>query len=163
MALAQLFTSDTMVELIESSRMERMRRDQQTQQERDYQLQLLDKQQELEEQKEVSAWQRLEFSKEKDRQNKIEVERIDALGRAADNDADTAALDYINKEANIALQREKHNADVELSNKDLESKNEKNRLDHQYKMENLKTQVRKMEVDLKKSQDENYRSTINKN
>jgi len=163
MALAQLFTSDTMVELIESSRMERMRRDQNTQQERDYQLQLLDKQQELEEQKEVSSWQRLEFSKEKDRQNKIEVERIDALGRAADNDADSTALNYINNEANIALQREKHNSDVELTNKDLESKNEKNRLDHQYKMENLKVQVRKMEADLKKSQDENYRSTINKN
>ncbi|MCA9749711.1 MAG: hypothetical protein KC414_11455, partial [Romboutsia sp.] len=112
MSLAKLFTSDTMVELIESARAERVRRQQEGQVAHDRQMELLDKQAELEDQKAVAEWQREEYSKQKDRENKIEVERIDALGRAADNNANQQSLDFINKNADLALKKEKQSADI---------------------------------------------------
>lgn len=163
MSLVKLFTSDTMVELMESARQERFRRNDEIKQDREHQLELLDKQAQIEDQKDLVVWQREEYSKQKDRENKIEVERIDALGRAADNNANLESLNYINKNADLALKKEKQDAEIELSKEELNRKTDKDKMDNQFKYEQLKNEILKTQTKIKESENKKYIAEINKN
>lgn len=161
MAIAKLITSDTMVELIEVARNERLRQEKQVQITQQNTLEQIEKQAEIDEKKEVSKWQREEYSKEQDRLNKIELERIEALGRAIDNDADTSKLDFINKNADIALKNEKLNSDINIAEKEHTRKTKKDEQDFKLNMQKLKNDVLKIQASRKNSKDDKYIAEIN--
>lgn len=163
MAIAELFTSDTMVELIDVSRAERLRRSAETQAEREHQIGLIQQQSDLEEQKEIKKWEREEYSNEQDRLNKIEIERIESLGRAVDNDADISRLNFIMDEADLSLKRSKTEADISLGRAELNRKSQKDKDDFNIRMQELKNKTLEIQAKLKESGDKKYIAEINKN
>lgn len=102
-AFAEIMTSDSISELVEIGRQSRIKAQQEAQAERDHQQQMLDAQLKAvsEEQQKDREWD--EASKEKDRETKIEIERISALGRASDKQSDQEGFDQINQATNDAL------------------------------------------------------------
>lgn len=105
LALAQVVSSDTMSELIEVARMSRAYQERVRQQQHENAMQ--QQQQAHEQQLELNKtqWELNEISKQADRDNKLESERIKALGRAADSDSDKAGINEINKQADLALKQ----------------------------------------------------------
>lgn len=161
MALAKLITSDTMVELIEAARSERLRQEKQAQIAQQNALEQIEKQGEIDEKKALTEWEREEYSKEQDRLNKIEIERIEALGRAVDNDADISKLDFINKNADLALKNEKLNSDINIAEKEHTRKTVKDKNDFELGMQKLKNDILKVQASRKNSKDDKYIAEIN--
>jgi len=163
LALAKLFTSDTLVELIEVAREARLNREESEQATRQHELQVVQETAKSNDELDMKKWQREEFSKQKDRDNKIEVERIDALGRAADNDADNSSLDFINKQADLALKKQKQDADINIAQTEQNRKKVNDDRDYQLRIKELKNEVMKTKAMLEKSKDNKYIAEINKN
>lgn len=163
MSLARLFSSDTMVELIEAARAERLRREKSVAEERQHQNSLLQQQAELAKQEKLEDWERNELSKQRDRDNKIEIERIEALGRAADNNTNTANLAIINKNADLALKGEKLVSDRELARQKLAVEQDKNNKKADLDFEKLKLDVLKTKAQIERTKTDKYIAEINKN
>lgn len=163
MSLARLFSSDTMVELIEAARAERLRREQRTAEERQYQTNLIQQQAELAKQEKLEEWERTELSKQRDRDNRIDIERIEALGRAADNNTDTTNLDFINRTADLALKTDKLVSDRELAKQKLAVERDKNNKKANLDLEKLKLEVLKTKAQMERTKTDKYIAEINKN
>ena len=95
--------SDSMIELIEVGKQSRAKSEKALQEERAHEQGLLDKQLQASAEETKRIREAEEVSKEKDRQNRIEVERVKALGRASDKDSDQFGIEQINKAADLAL------------------------------------------------------------
>jgi len=163
MSLARLFSSDSMVELIEAARSERIRREKQTAAERQHQNGMLQQQAEIAKQERLEQWELDELSKQRDRDNRIEIERIEALGRAVDNDTGTAGLDLINRNADLALKGEKMVSERELAKQKLEVEREKNINKNNLDLEKLKLDVFKTKAQIERTKTDKYIAEINKN
>jgi hypothetical protein len=163
LSLAQLFTSDTMTELIESARVSRQAREQQQALAHQRQMEANEQQAALEEQKEQAKWEREEISKDKDRAVKLEEERINALGRAADKDATIESFNQINREADIAIKRQKSEDDTQIKLKELESKEEDMREKRRMQAEEFNLRVKELEEKKKERESREYIARINKN
>lgn len=109
--LARVMTSQSMSELIEIAEQERELRTERQQIEYQQQSELINQQSQQAAQLEQARWEREEVSKEKDRQNKLDVETIDALGRASDKDG---AAEDIN---NILKTRNQLSKEQDMTNK----------------------------------------------
>ena len=97
MELGRILSSDSYSELLQVAEEERQLREQRNQLEQQRQLELQQNQAMLMEQKSQKDWERNEVSKERDRQSRYEIERMQALGRAADKDANQQSFDIILK------------------------------------------------------------------
>ncbi len=162
-SLASLITSDSIVELMEVAREERFRAQEQAQRDQQSQVQILEKEAEIEEQKEIAQWRREETSKEADRINKIEVERIESLGRAVDNDADGAKLDFINKSADIAIKKRNSEATVDLKEREIEGKKISDQQDRKIKMREINLKAQELREKVNKRKSDEFIARINKN
>lgn len=162
-SVASLFTSDTMVELIESARLERLNAQKDAQVQRQHEIEIEDRKIEAVKQQELTNWQREEYSKQKDRENKIEVEKIDALGRAADNNADADNLNFIISQANLAIQKEKNNKEISIKETEQIRKSEKDKQDYYLRLEELKNETLKIATKNKEIDTNKYISQVNKN
>lgn len=162
-AIAKLFTSDSVVQLIEVARQERLRREQMQQREQENQMQLQQQQSDLQEQAAQKEWERQEYSKQKDRENAIKVKIIDAAGRAADNNADETQIQKISALGNTYVQQEKAAADIRLKEQQIEidslDKDERRKIDW------AKIQNETAQLEQRKREDETKRfvAAINKN
>lgn len=163
MSLAKLFSSDTMVELIEAARAERIRRQQETEATRAHENGLIERQAEIDEQKAVNEWKREEYSNQKDRENKIEIERIESLGRAVDNNAEQGQLDFIMKQADLAVKKTKVDSEISIAEAEQVRKTEKDKQDFAIRMQELKNKTLELEQKRKESNDNKYIAEINKN
>lgn len=161
--LADIVGSDSFLALREIASLERQRQDiireQQMLHEQQLQQQALKAQQEAE----VRTWTLKERTEEANRQNKIELERLKALGRSADNNATPGALEILSFEADNSLAREQANNDLntKLKEIDLKLESEKNR----YKLgaEQLALKARELDIKEKDIETRKYESEINKN
>lgn len=103
LSLAQIVTADTMNELIEVARNARIYQERIQQQQNQANLEL----QENDAKKKMEIfeheWRLTEISKQADRETKLEEERINALGRAADKQSDAQGIAVINQQADLAL------------------------------------------------------------
>ncbi len=163
LALARLFSSDSMVELMEMARQERLNREKQEAIKHQRTMAELEKQAELQDKKEYTKWAREEYSKQKDRENRIDVKRVDALGRSADNNGEVAYLDYINKSADLALKREKNEKDISLKEAKIENDKKMSEEKMNLLKQKLSLEVNKIEAMLQKSNNDKYIAEINKN
>jgi len=162
-AVAKLLTSDTLVSLIETARMERVRREQMQQQEQQNLLQQEQQKAELAEQAAQKDWERYEYSKQKDRENAIKVKIVDAAGRAADNNADEQQIQKISTLGEMYVKQEQMAADISMKQKQLEidenDKLEARRLD----WAKLNNEIAQLEQRKREDDTKRYVATINKN
>lgn len=160
---AEVMVSDSMLELLEVGKRSRAKAQKEIEAERAHEQELTNKQLTAVAEEADKTRDNTEDSNEKDRQNKLEVERIKALGRASDKQSDQSGIDEINKAADLALKQEYQEKDLELKEGDQEIKKEEvgNRRDIAEKQLSLKLAELKEKREARK--DARYIATINKN
>lgn len=162
-AIAKLFTSDSVVELIEVARAERLRREKMQQQEQQNQMQLQQQQAELQEQAAQKEWERQEYSKQKDRENAIKVKIVDAAGRAADNNADEAQIQKISALGNNYIQQEKASADIRLKEQQIEIESADKEERRRMEWAKIDNEVAQLEQHKREDATKRFVAAINKN
>jgi hypothetical protein len=108
-------------------------------------------------------WQRTEESKQRDRENQLERERISALGRAADKQADPNSFTQINAQADQALKSTELNNKMETQAKELALREQQHKAQVDTKMQELTLKAKQLEEQAKGRQSKEYIATINKN
>lgn len=160
--LARFITSDTTQEVIEIARRARMDRQEQEQSQMQHQQQLITAQAEAEEEKAQRTWEREEYSKQKERETKLDVARIQSLGRALDANAEPGYIAEINRAADHSLKREQINADIEVKQDRLEFDKEKEMTRNQETAQKFNLEMERIKLAREQMRAENFRSMINK-
>lgn len=163
LAMAELISSDSMSEIIEAARSARLNREQFEQQkiaqEGEQQRQSIEAQKQADD----ALWEKQEYSKDKDRANRIKEVTIGALGRAADKQAGTDEFDIIIKQSQLSIDQSK--AEAEITNKKVESDIKQQKLDEgrASRLDNMKIKLAEMATKRQISADNKYIARINKN
>lgn len=161
--LAKIVSSDSMSNLIQIAKLERRRREMYEELQHRRAIEIEDKKLEAEKEQIAFKWKLEEMSKEKDRANDAEIKRLDALGRAADNDAPFAALDYINNEADRAILRQKTDDELNLSLRKIEAEIASRKDELRLQEQELKLKAKELALKEKEIVSDNFRAIINKN
>jgi hypothetical protein len=161
--LAKLIGSDSFSEVVELARIEREHR--KSDEDKKYQQTLQSQQQQAEaiDANNEKQWQRTEESKQRDRENQLERERISALGRAADKQADPNSFTQINAQADQALKSTELNNKMETQAKELALREQQHKAQVDTKMQELTLKAKQLEEQAKGRQSKEYIATINKN
>lgn len=160
---AKIVSSDSMSNLIQIAKLERKRKEMYEELQHRRLLELEDKKASAEKDMALFKWKLEETTNEKDRLKDIEVKRLDASGRAADNDASFAALDYINNQADRALLKQKTDEELKISLRSIEAEIATRKDELRLQEEELKLKNKELALKEKQMISENYRATINKN
>ena len=163
MELAKLIGSDSFSEVVEIARIERENRQQQEQQKYQQDQQLAQQQAQNQDQINQKNWEREEMSREKDRANQLERERIQALGRAANLKEDPESMDVINKQANLALKDTELSHKIQSQAEQLKLREAENTKAYDLKLKELELKAREIENKAKDRQSREYVASINKN
>lgn len=161
--LASLVSSDNVVALIEIARLERLRKEKLEAIQRQHEMDMLDKQLQLEREKEIFTWQLNEKTNDADRLNELEKERIAAIGRAADNESTLGGLDYISTQADLAIKREQANFQNDIDTKELDLKIEEAKQKYKDLEDKRLLERDKLALENKRLDNERYIAQINKN
>ena len=163
LAMAEMISSDSMNEIIEASRAARLAREKAEQ----ATVEATGEQQrqtiEAQKQAENEAWEREEYSKDKDRAVRIKEVTINAMGRAADKDAGQGEFDMIIKQANLSLAQSKNEADI--NNKIVENNIKQQSIDEtkNKRLEDMKIKLAELATRRAISQDNKEIARMNKN
>lgn len=160
---AEVANSDTMLELISVGKRLRKEQQEQEQAQRQHEKELLDKELQAQAQEKQKERDFIASEAEKDRETRLEEERISALGRASDKKSDQSGIDAINeatkdalnnnfKEREIGIKENIADNKIKLENKKLEKFDEE-----------LKLKLEELELKKKKIDNDRYIATINKN
>lgn len=122
LSFGKLVFSDTATELIQIAQEERQIANQRAELEHNRLMEQISAENEAKERLEQAKWERSEITNTLDRENKIEVKRVDALGRAADNNADDQQLKMIQTAADIAVSKTKETNRQKLEEAKLDQK-----------------------------------------
>lgn len=161
--IAKLIGSDDMSEAVEIARMAAEKRDAQAELQHRRNQELIDQKAEHDAKLAEDNWNREEESKNRDRENNLDRERIKALGRAADKDSDTSGIENINAAADRALKENDLNLKHEDNMKKYALDEKKHDDSMSLKMEELKLKAKELEEKTKDRQSKEYIATINKN
>lgn len=161
--IAKLIGSDEMSEAVEIARMAQEKRAQNEQLNHERAMQLQQQQSQSDKELEQQKWTLEETSKQRDRENWIERERIKALGRAADKQSDTTGIDEINKAAELANKSNELNFKVEQANRDFRRQEKKDSDEKQLRMEELKLRAKELQEKVLDRKSKEYIAEINKN
>lgn len=160
---AELFSADTMTELVAIGRKGRTEKQKDVEAQRQHEQELADKQiqadsAEKDKQRNWDADQN-----QKDREAGIMREEIQAQGRAADKKADQESFQNISKQTDMALKEMKTNSDIQLNQDKLESQNatDSNKLALMDKQ--LQIELRKLDQKDKEMANNRYIAEVNKN
>jgi hypothetical protein len=160
---AELYSSDTMLELVAIGRKNRQEKQQQEQEQRAHEQELVDKQLRANAEEKDKDRVYKEESREKDRQAKIQEKRIEAFGRAVDKETDSTGLNLLERISNIALNEQKEQNSNELENKKIEAKESSDNIESNFKMESLKLKMKEFEQKERKMSNDRYIAQTNKN
>jgi hypothetical protein len=163
LALARIWTSDSMVELLTSVRESRAYKESIEQRKHENNLELQKKQQDWEayvDDREHKQQMEIEHTRG---QYKVHVEEIQAVGRAADNGADSVWYQWITDTARNALEvtEAEKNRDLERARMDAEREAKTSDLELRFKELAIKLDELKLKRD--KMESEKYIAQINKN
>jgi hypothetical protein len=133
-------------------------------------MQQFQQQQALEQQRAENArvaaeeeWTRNEESKQRDRENILNKERINALGRASDKQSNELGFAQINKQADMAMRQNELSFKNEESIRSYNQEGKKIDQEMALKMEKLKLEARKLEEKVIDRRSKEYVAEINKN
>ncbi len=161
--LAKLIGSDAWSDLIELATAERETKQLQAQQQQQAQEQAIAQQAQQLAATKQQDWERLETSKQRDREANLERERIQALGRAGNLKEDPNSLEYINKQADQSLKGMELNHKMELDANNFKLQ-EKQAFDARaIKMKELELKAKELEEKASARRSAEYVATINKN
>lgn len=160
---AELFTADSMVSLIEIGRRNRLARQQEAQQEHKQQMELLDKEAKLEDEKAAREFTRNEQSKERDRQTDLEESRINAIGDAVDNNADN---DKLNTLINVLDKRGKMESDKRkdtLEREKFQHQKEQDKKSNDQKEKEMSLKLKELKAKMTEVKANKHIANVNKN
>ena len=160
---AELFSADTMTELVAIGRKGRTEKQKEIEAQRQHEQEIADKQiqadaAEKDKQRNWDADQN-----QKDREAGIMREEIQAQGRAADKKADQASFQNISKQTDMALKEMKTNSDIQLSQDKLESQNNSDASKLALMDKQLQLEVRRLDQKDKEIANNRYIAEVNKN
>lgn len=162
-AFTQLWLSDTTSEVIHIAKEATKRARQEAQEKMQHEQTMIDKQIEAARQDKILDIQNENDQKERDRKNKLEIERLESLGRAVDNNASADGLNFINKTADRALQKEIADKETSLRETEIENKAQADGEQARLKIMELDLKAKQLQQRLKEDNTKRYTSTINKN
>jgi hypothetical protein len=160
---AELFSADTMTELVTIGRKGRLEKQKEIESQRQHEQELADKQiqadaAEKDKQRNWDADQN-----QKDREARIMQEEIQAQGRAADKKADLASFRNISAQTDMALKEMKTNNDIQVSQDKLQSQKSTEQSKLAIMEEQLRLETRKLEQKDRQMNNDRYIAEINKN
>lgn len=160
---AELFSADTVVELVEIGKKGRAEKQKDTEAQRAHEQELADKQIQAAatEKNTDRAW--LADQNQRDREARLLQEEIQAQGRAADKDANQASFANIRQEADMALKELKTNNDIELGNEKLELQKDQDSKKLEFMDKELQLKLKDLEHKDRKLMNDRYIAEINKN
>jgi len=121
---AEIMNSDSMIELVATGQRSRAKAEKELQDTRTHEKELVDKQIEgAAVAKEVET-KNVNKEAQKDRENRLEVERVKAIGRAADKDGNQEDFDEINRAADFALKERTQDSAEMHKDRELDIKEE---------------------------------------
>lgn len=161
--LARLIGSDSWSEVVEIANMERKARQKEQQQAQDSQSQQAAQQQQMIDQNNQKEWERQEMSKQKDRESRLEQEKIQAMGRAADMKTDPNSMEYISEQANQSIKNLELNHRMESDANNFKLREQQMNDARELKLKDLELKARALEERSKTRQSGEYIAAINKN
>ena len=163
LAIAEVIQTKSMSSVIDVARKSRLYNEMLQQQQHEQVMQQQQQAHELEMQRMDEAWKRQEMSKEADRDNKIDVERIKALGRASDKESDAYGFDMINKEADQALKERQQSFEEQLQERKLAVDEAMKEAELSRKDRELELKARELEERAQKRKSDEMIALVNKN
>ena len=160
---AELFSADSVVELVSIGRRNRMLKEKEVTAEREHEQMLLDKQIKSQENEKVIERQFEASENEKDRQNRLQAERIEALGKATDDNANAAQLTQLNKNAELIIRQEGQENDRDLKQQSLDLEKTRDQKTFSFKEEELRLKIKALKQKQRDQVNARYIATINKN
>lgn len=160
---AELFSADTMVELISIGKKGRAEKQKEVEAQRAHEQELADKQiqaQAMDKDKERAF--KAEES-QKDREASILREEIQAQGRAADKQADAQSFKNISAQADMALKEVKTNSDIEASSRKLSLQEQQASQKAETISRDLDIKLKQLEQKDRQMMNDRYVAEINKN
>lgn len=161
--IAKLISSDTMSEVLEIANIERQHREMLMQQDHERKQQLIQQQAETEKAAMLEKWELNERSKQADRENWIERERIKAHGRAADSDSDAASFAQIDRSADRALKEADIEAKATMDAAKLKQREQELEINRQKTMNDFKLKLEQLNLKREEIKSKEYIASINKN
>ncbi len=160
---AELFTADTMVELVSIGRRSRAEKQKEIDAQRTHEQELLDKQlQSQANEKEADRQSKKEENKE-DNETKIYVAELTAQGRLGDNDSDMSYLEYVSKTSQDSINNLNTERELQIKENLTESKIESEKSKAAKIAEDLKNKTRDLDFKERKLENDRYIASINKN
>ena len=163
LAIAEVIQTKSMSSVIDVARKSRLYNEMLQQQQHEQVMQQQQQAHELEMQRMDEAWKRQEMSKEADRDNKIDGERIKALGRASDKESDAYGFDMINKEADQALKERQQSFEEQLQERKLAVDEAMKEAELSRKDRELELKARELEERAQKRKSDEMIALVNKN
>jgi hypothetical protein len=160
---AELFSADTMTELVAIGRKGRTEKQKEIEAQRQHEQEIADKQIQADaaEKDKQRTWDA--DQNQKDREAGIMREEIQAQGRAADKKADQASFQNISKQTDMALKEMKTTSDIQLSQDKLESQNNSDASKLALMDKQLQLEVRRLDQKDKEIANNRYIAEVNKN
>jgi hypothetical protein len=160
---AELFSADTITELVSIGRRGRAEKQKEIEAQRAHEKEIEDKKLQAAA-AEKAEDRRFEASEnDKDRKARIMQEEIQAQGRAADKDANQASFDNISKQTDMALKEMKINNEIELSNKKFEAQQNNDNIKLDSINKDLEIKLKELDHKDRKLSNDRYIAEINKN
>lgn len=161
--LASIFTSDSMVELIQNARNTRLYNERQMQQQQQNQMQLNQQQIQAEAEEKERQRQHELAIEDKKGQYRVLEEKIQAAGRAADAKSDATSLNFLASVSDQAVKQ----ADVEsrerIDDKKIDTAKQQHDDEMRLKMEELKLKSKELAQRAREDATKRYVAGINKN
>jgi CRISPR/Cas system-associated protein endoribonuclease Cas2 len=160
---AKVLTSDSMTTVVNELKKSQEKRDGEIQAQREHEQGLADKQQETILAKEKMQEEAEAKEKDLDRENKLEVARIAALGRAIDNNATQSGIDQINKAADRSQRETESQLNFALKDREISRKEEMDKEKLQLEAEKIEQEAEKIRLKREQMEHEKFVATVNKN
>ena len=160
---AEIMMSDSLTELVHIGKRNRERQDQLINEERAHEREVTQMNLEAAAQEKEKEAARMEASKQLDRNNRIEVEEIKALGRASDKESDQQGFNEIKQAADLALSGKAQADQTRLKERELDIKEQSVEATKGEKQMALQIKMAELKEKMAARKDANFRAVINKN
>lgn len=163
LSYAELFTADTMVELVAIGRKGRDEKQKEVEAQRAHEQELLNKQLQAQANEKEANREFEAKENEKDNETKIYVAELTAQGRLGDNDSNMAYLDYVAKTSQESINNLNSERELQIKEKLTDSKIEAEKYKVSKIAEDLKNKTKDLELKERKMSNDKYIALINKN
>lgn len=160
---AELFSADSVVELVSIGRRNRMLKEKEIQETRQHEQQLLDKELQSQQAEKQMELEHESNENERDRQTRLKAEQIEALGKATDDNASQEQLSNLLKQSELIIKNQSLQNDADLKRETLEHKKKTDDRTFDLKEEELRLKIKALKQKKRDEANRRYIATINKN